>query len=134
MARRRRRRKQSTVFSSIIVIIAIAWGVFTKAGSDPNGSQFIKNVTGNSNDQVTNTIKSASKSNKVYGGLSQSDYKKLADLNFKSGSRAYTEVNHNRSTLVKSSWKINRVIYSNLDSLNRTSRSNTAFFGAAQRG
>ena len=41
MARRRRRRKQSTVFSSIIVIIAIAWGVFTKAGSDPNGSQFI---------------------------------------------------------------------------------------------
>lgn len=123
---RRRRRKQGTVLSSVIVIIAIVWGIFTKAGSDPNGSQFINTITG-SNDSVTSTVNNASKSNKYYGGLSQTDYKKLADLNFKSGDRAYAEVNHNRSTLVKSSWKINQVIYSNLDSLNRTSRSNTAF-------
>lgn len=60
--------KTEYCFSSIIVIIAIAWGIFTKAGSDPNGSQFIKDVTGNSNDQVTNTIKSASKAIRSMAG------------------------------------------------------------------
>ena len=36
-------------------------------------------------------------------------------------------MNHNKSTLIKNAWKVNKVIYSNLDSLNRTSHSNTAF-------
>ena len=125
---RRKRKKQGTVLSSVIVLIAIAWGLFTKAGGDPSGSQFLKDFTGNHDEQhVTNTIGDASKANKAYGGLSDVDYKKLANLNFKSGDKAFTVVNHNRSTLVKNSWKVNRVIYSNLDSLNRTSRPNTAF-------
>ena len=125
---RRKRKKQGTVLSSVIVLIAIAWGLFTKAGGDPSGSQFLKDFTGNHDEQhVTNTIGDASKANKAYGGLSDADYKKLANLNFKSGYKAFTVVNHNRSTLVKNSWKVNRVIYSNLDSLNRTSRPNTAF-------
>lgn len=124
---KRKRKKQGAALSSLIVVIAIVWGIFTKAGSDPNGSQFLKDFTGNNDEHVTSTIKGASKANKAYGGLSNADYQKLAKLNFKSGSRAYITLNNNRSTLVKSAWKVNWVIYSNLDSLNRTSRPNTAF-------
>lgn len=124
---KRKRKKQGAALSSLIVVIAIVWGIFTKAGSDPNGSQFLKDFTGNNDEHVTSTIKGASKANKAYGGLSNADYQKLAKLNFKSGNRAYITLNNNRSTLVKSAWKVNRVIYSNLDSLNRTSRPNTAF-------
>src|SRR5699024_7870091 len=95
---RRKRKKQGTVLSSVIVLIAIAWGLFTKAGGDPSGSQFLKDFTGNHDEQhVTNTIGDASKANKAYGGLSDVDYKKLANLNFKSGDKAFTVVNHNRS-------------------------------------
>lgn len=124
---KRKRKKQGAALSSLIVVIAIVWGIFTKAGNDPNGSQFLKDFTGNNDEHVTSTIKGASKANKAYGGLSNADYQKLAKLNFKSGSRAYITLNNNRSTLVKSAWKVNWVIYSNLDSLNRTSRPNTAF-------
>ena len=48
-------------------------------------------------------------------------------MDFKSGDKAYVYVNNNKSTLIKNAWKVNKVIYSNLDNLNRTSHSNTAF-------
>lgn len=53
---RRRRKKQGTVLSSVIVLVAIAWGLFTKAGSDPSGSQFLKDFTGNHDEHVTNRL------------------------------------------------------------------------------
>lgn len=59
--------------------------------------------------------------------MSSTDYQKLANLDFKSGDKAYVYVNNNKSTLIKNAWKVNKVIYSNLDNLNRTSHSNTAF-------
>lgn len=102
---RRRRKKQGTFLSSLIVLLAILWGIYTKAGSDPSGSQFLRDFTGNHNEHITNIITDASKAKTNYGGLSPADYQKLANLNFKSGSRAYTEVNHNKSTLVKAHGK-----------------------------
>lgn len=51
----------------------------------------------------------------------------LASLNYQSGSSAVVTVNHDQSTLNPDDWRENRVIYSNLDSINRTSSANTAY-------
>lgn len=51
----------------------------------------------------------------------------LSNLNYVSGESAIVEVNNNQSTLDPNSWQTNKVIYSNLDSLNRTSSPNTGY-------
>ena len=61
------------------------------------------------------------------GGLNQNQYNQLAGMNFKSGSKPVINVNGGKSTLNPQSWTQDRVIYQNLDSLNRASGSNTAF-------
>ncbi|RMC25800.1 MULTISPECIES: DNA/RNA non-specific endonuclease [unclassified Lactobacillus] len=130
MARRRRRtnRKSNNNFWTVVIIILfLFWFISTKGGSDPNGHQVINRITQNQHNSINNQIEQAKPAEKVYGGLSKSDYKKLAQLDFKSGDSAYITVNNDHSTLIKSAWRVNRVIYSNLDNLNRTSHSNTAF-------
>lgn len=132
MARRRRRKRKNgntTPLSVLIVAIIIVWGFYTKAGSKPNGSNIANQDSSKPTSTMNNnsTLKSAKPAQKIYGGLSKSDYDKLAKLNFKSGDGAYVAVNQDKSTLIKHAWKVNRVIYSNLDNLNRTSHSNTAF-------
>ena len=130
MARRRSRRKTKTTngdfWAIVIIILFLLWFVSTKGGSDPSGHQTMNRITRNDR-QKTNKIGKAKPANKVYGGLSHEDYQKLANLNFKSGGSSYITVNNDHSTLIKNAWRVNRVIYSDLDSLNRTSHSNTAF-------
>ncbi len=67
--------------------------------------------------------------NKRFGGLDKTEYKKLANLNYKSGSNVVYFVNKNNSTLNKK-WDTNHIFYQNLDSLNRTSSSVTAFLNS----
>lgn len=119
MARRRKnqRKKENTFYTIVVVIIAIAWGIYSKNGNSFNFSS----------NNANNTVNTAQRANTSYGGLSHSDYEKLAKIDFKSGGKAYIDVNHDKSTLIPSSWKVNKVIYSNLDNLNRTSHSNTGF-------
>ncbi|MBU3828484.1 MAG: DNA/RNA non-specific endonuclease [Candidatus Lactobacillus pullistercoris] len=124
--RRKSRKKTNSLLSVLIVLIFAGWGLYTQGGLKPNGS----NLFGEFSDQfssTTNEIDQANKAQQSYGGLANSDYQKLASLNFKSGNKAYVFVNHNHSTLIKNAWKVNRVIYSNLDRLNRTSHPNTGF-------
>lgn len=111
--RKKQRKRDSALYTIVAAIIIIAWGIYSKANN------FGKNNP--------NSIKTAQRANTAYGGLSKSDYEKLAKLDFKSGDKAYITVNNDKSTLIKNAWKVNKVIYSNLDSLNRTSHSNTAF-------
>ncbi|WEV71141.1 DNA/RNA non-specific endonuclease [Lactobacillus sp. ESL0785] len=129
MARRRRRRtnkkSSSNFWSAIIILLALIWGVSTKGGSDSSGNNLVNQLTGQH--AKTSDVGKAQVAAKAYGGLAQRDYDKLAKLDFKSGGHAYITVNHDQSTLIKHAWKVNRVIYSDLDSLNRTSNSNTAF-------
>lgn len=130
MARRRRRRSRSANVSDfwaiIIIILFLLWFFSTKGGTDPNGQQAVNRVTQTEPAHKTK-LKQAKPAAKVYGGLSKQDYDQLAKLNFKSGNAAYITVNNNKSTLIKNAWRVNRVIYYNLDELNRTSHSNTAF-------
>lgn len=118
--RRRKKRQNTSLLSVAIAAVAIIWGVYTKGGQE--------NLTSSSSSSTSSSaVSSAQKAKTVYGGLAKSDYQKLAQETFKSGGKGWRYVNNNHSTLVKSAWKVNRVIYSNLDSQNRTSSSNTAF-------
>lgn len=119
MARKTQKKKQRTLYTVIGAIIIIAWGIFSKDGNFNLNNLF--------SSSPSNTVNNAKRADTYYGGLSKTDYDQLAKLDFKSGDRAYIDVNHNKSTLIKNAWKVNKVIYSNLDSLNRTSHSNTAF-------
>ncbi|EJN53445.1 DNA/RNA non-specific endonuclease [Lactobacillus gasseri] len=124
MAKRRkyRKRQKNTVASWIVALIIIIWGGWFKLNyTNQNSNQ---SQEPSSSQQVVNNATTA---NTNYGGLSNEDYQKLANLDFKSGDKAYVYVNNNKSTLIKNAWKVNKVIYSNLDNLNRTSHSNTAF-------
>ena len=124
MAKRRKYRKKqkNTVANWIIAIVIIIWGGWFKLNSTNQNSN--QSQEPSSSQQVVNNATTA---NTNYGGLSNEDYQKLANLDFKSGDKAYVYVNNNKSTLIKNAWKVNKVIYSNLDNLNRTSHSNTAF-------
>ncbi|MCH3990931.1 MAG: DNA/RNA non-specific endonuclease [Lactobacillus sp.] len=113
---RKSRRKQNTIgnlLTALIVIIAIFLGA-NKVNSN-------RQLT-NSNQNQTQT-----QSKTGLGGLSQAEYQQLAKLDFKSGQAAYIQVNRGKSTLNPQAWQENKVIYANLDKLNRTSASNTAF-------
>lgn len=124
MAKRKRYRKKqkNTIGSWIVALIIIIWGSWFKLNSSNQASN--QNQDTDNAEQVVNN---ATRADTNYGGLSNTDYQKLANLNFKSGDKAYVYVNNNKSTLIKNAWKVNKVIYSNLDNLNRTSHSNTAF-------
>lgn len=116
--RKRKNKKQEQIISWIVLFIAIVVAVYQWSKPADNTS---------SNNNTSNTIQKANTANTSYGGLSKTDYQKLAKLDFKSGDKAYVYVNNDHSTLIKNAWKVNKVIYSNLDNLNRTSSSNTAF-------
>ena len=124
MAKRKKYRKKqtNTVANWIIALVIIIWGGWFKLNSSNQA------VNQNQNqDNSQQVVKNATTADTNYGGLSSADYQKLANLDFKSGDKAYVYVNNNKSTLIKNAWKVNKVIYSNLDNLNRTSHSNTAF-------
>ncbi len=122
MAKRKRYRKKqtNTVVNWIIALVIIIWGGWFKLNSS-------NQVAHQNQDNSQQVVKNATTADTNYGGLSSTDYQKLANLDFKSGDKAYVYVNNNKSTLIKNAWKVNKVIYSNLDNLNRTSHSNTAF-------
>lgn len=124
MAKRKKYRKKqtNTGVNWIIALVIIIWGGWFKL----NSSNQVANQNQNQ-DNSQQVVKNATTADTNYGGLSSTDYQKLANLDFKSGDKAYVYVNNNKSTLIKNAWKVNKVIYSNLDNLNRTSHSNTAF-------
>ena len=72
-------------------------------------------------------IQNQLKINKQVGGLSAKQYQSLSEIDYHNGEKIVRFVNHNNSTLNLHSWHRNKIIYQNLDKLNRTSGSNTAF-------
>lgn len=61
------------------------------------------------------------------GGITAKQKSELVNLTYKNGTYGYVTVNNNKSTLNPKAWKENKIIYQNLDNLNRTSSSNTGF-------
>lgn len=85
-----------------------------------NHNQISKAQSANNNDEST-------VQDSPYGGITNEQKKILATRDYQSGKSAIIQVNNGKSTLNPQSWKINKVIYSDLDQLNRTSSPNTGF-------
>lgn len=79
----------------------------------------------NNNNQTDSNFKNTTQTATVtnYTG----DIKTLAATNYKSGTSPVVNINNGQSTLDPNTWQINKVIYANLDSMNRTSNPNTAY-------
>ncbi len=149
---KRRAKQNSGCFSLLLSLVAVIWIFSLFSGGGGHDSKTASHESTRSHLQVKSRASSksvvstsASKSSQSssqkaaasapaastpYGGLNQTTYQYLANLTFQSGGAAYTVVNQDHSTLIRNAWTVNRVIYSNLDRLNRTSSSNTAFLEA----
>lgn len=123
MARRRRRRSKrgslGNLLTAVIIVVAIFWGAGRLKGNHWTSPGLHQPQT--SQTQTTS---------KEIGGLTAAEKQQLAKLNFQSGQIGVIQVNHGRSTLNPQAWQENKVIYADLDKLNRTSSANTAFLEA----
>lgn len=101
--------------------------------TQPNSRNSSSLVSEQSNNSALNPRDSGQSTNlsstatNDYGGITQTQIDELATKNFQSGQSAIIQVNNGRSTLNPNSWNSNKVIYSALDKLNRTSSPNTGF-------
>lgn len=101
--------------------------------TQPNSRNSSSLVSEQSNNSALNPRDSGQSTNlsstatNDYGGITQTQIDELATKNFQSGQSAIIQVNNGRSTLNPNSWHFNKVIYSALDKLNRTSSPNTGF-------
>lgn len=64
------------------------------------------------------------------GGITASQYRKLAQLDYHSGNNPVILVNYGQSTLNPKAWRRDQVIYQQLDGSRRTASSNTAFLNS----
>lgn len=120
-------------------IIAVLTSSFFLVGCQNGASSLTESVNDIKHQTINDTSNNAknrtnrrpsnsfSNSGNSIGGLSKAQYTQLKKMNFKPGTYGFVEVNNNKSTLIPNSWKVNTVIYQNLDRLNRTSSSNTGF-------
>lgn len=136
---KRKQQQQGGLLGCLVVIIAVL-ALFGRGGGnshdDAKSSHEVrteqtvkkpKKSKDQKQDQKQEQKQTAPAAATSYGGLAQSSYQQLAALDYRSGSPVYIDVNGGQSTLQPSSWQTNKVIYADLDSLNRTSHSNTAF-------
>ncbi|HAP5189162.1 TPA: DNA/RNA non-specific endonuclease [Enterococcus faecalis] len=110
---------------SLIVLIGL---ILTGVGFGNN--QAITNFLTPTIQEVTQKVTTPSEKKKVQSNeqtptttsesYDANQYKELAALDFKSGDSAVFTVNNGRSTLDISQWEENKVIYGDLDPLNRT--------------
>jgi DNA-entry nuclease len=101
---KRRKNKQST--SIWLVLVVAILGAFFK-GNDIH--QFVSGITNQGVSQTSKSVKSVEDT-------------QLSQQTFKSGGTAYIYVNKNKSTLNPDDWKENKIVYGNLDHLNRTTQ------------
>lgn len=109
--RKSRGKRHNTGLKTIFALAIILVGMWLGVGQQPS------NLTS----MVNNLTSSLFHSNKSI----KSD--QLAKLDYHSGDPSYIFVNHNKAQLDASSWKTNKVIYSNLDKFNRPSTGNLAY-------
>lgn len=117
MARKKRTQNKQQTLGNLLTALIIIIAIFLGANKFNSNRQ----LANNNSTRLTQTTRAG------VGGLSTNTYQQLAKLDFKSGQAAVIQVDHGQSTLNSKSWQENKVIYANLDKLNRTSASNTAF-------
>ncbi len=94
------------------------------SGCGPTNRLTDAQSTSNTNEAVSTEKSNSEPSSNDYqsfGGIDKQQLQQLAKLDFRSGDKAVVEVNGGHSTLNPKAWQLNHIIYSPLDSLNRTS-------------
>ncbi|MFT8392040.1 MAG: DNA/RNA non-specific endonuclease [Sporolactobacillus sp.] len=102
------------LFFSLLLIFGLTGCTVQPQATEPTSSAATNSAV---TAQHTSSLPAASSSN-------------LASLTYHSGADAVVAVNGNRSTLKAADWTSNHVVYSPLDTLNRTSSPNTAYLAA----
>lgn len=113
-------KKQKYLVSCLLAVLFACFGV----GSKTQGASWINRVQSHKTEQAI-TGKQDHKevsqtNNSSTAPYSQDQYDQLANLDFQSGGNAILDVNNGQSTLNIDNWKENKVIYGELDPLNRT--------------
>ncbi|WP_423778843.1 DNA/RNA non-specific endonuclease [Enterococcus faecalis] len=113
-------KKQKYLVSYLLAVLFASFGVVSKT----EVTSWISQVQSHETEQAITgkqDHKEVSKTNNSSTApYSQYQYDQLANLDFQSGGNAILNVNNGQSTLNIANWKENKVIYGDLDSLNRT--------------
>lgn len=113
-------KKQKYLVSCLLAILFASFGVVSKT----EVTSWISQVQSHETEQAITgkqDHKEASKTNNSsIAPYSQDQYEQLANLDFQSGGNVILDVNNGQSTLNIDNWKENKVIYGELDPLNRT--------------
>lgn len=113
-------KKQKYLVSYLLAVLFASFGVVSKT----QGASWINQVKSHETEQAITgkqDHKEVSKTNNSSTApYSQDQYDQLANLDFQSGGNAILNVNNGQSTLNIDNWKENKVIYGELDPLNRT--------------
>ncbi|WP_433960637.1 DNA/RNA non-specific endonuclease [Enterococcus faecalis] len=113
-------KKQKYLVSYLLAVLFASFGVVSKT----EVTSWISQVQSHETEQAITgkqDHKEVSKTNNSSTApYSQDQYDQLANLDFQSGGNAILNVNNGQSMLNIASWKENKVIYGDLDSLNRT--------------
>lgn len=112
--------KLKRIRKGLVTALAVSSVLLTVCGANPLTSN---TSSGNQTSSQTTNIE----------GIDEQTKEELSQLNYTPGTSAIKDVNGGKSTLNPSSWEKNKVIYSSLDSLNRTSSPNTGFLEARNR-
>lgn len=113
--------------SKLLISVAVLMSLTLAGCSSDNNSSSNASTVSHDNTSTTTTKHTHKKKNHKTKKHTNTSNKKLAKLNYKNNTSAIINVNNDHSNLKTSSWKYNHVVYSNLDSLNRTSVGNTAY-------
>ncbi|EIW2162772.1 TPA: DNA/RNA non-specific endonuclease [Enterococcus faecalis] len=113
-------KRQKYLVSCLLAILFACFGV----GIKTQGASWINRVQSHKTEQAITgkqDHKEVSKTNNSSTApYSQDQYDQLANLDFQSGGNAILNVNNGQSMLNIDNWKENKVIYGELDPLNRT--------------
>ncbi|WP_416135484.1 DNA/RNA non-specific endonuclease [Enterococcus faecalis] len=113
-------KKQKYLVSYLLAVLFASFGVVSKT----EVTSWISQVQSHETEQAITgkqDHKEVSKTNNSSTApYSQDQYDQLANLDFQSGGNAILNVNNGQSTLNIDNWKENKVIYGDLDPLNRT--------------
>lgn len=122
---RRKYSRKQTNYTYLKTVLVIVIGLLLADFKSNTFSMWFDNL--NTNSSYSKAISSSTSSSE---NTATTNDNQLANLNYKSGESAVVEVNNNKSTLNVATWKTNKVVYGNLDSLNRTANGATAYLEA----
>ncbi|MCC4085349.1 DNA/RNA non-specific endonuclease [Enterococcus faecalis] len=120
-----KRKKQPYWLGSLLSLVIIGFGLLNHLDLSEQLSSFLSNdifqeVAKSDKKSLTKKQRNIKTKKSTSVPYDQKQYNQLANLDFQSFGKAVIEINNGQSSLDIAKWKENKVIYGDLDSLNRT--------------